>query len=99
MPKPLYPMWEYGEPYEGHNQLRLKCKLCGMQKFGRINHLKYHLAKIRGHEVDIFPASTPEVVHVANQSIFYIARKRDRREELKLELANKVARSMGTIAA
>jgi hypothetical protein len=96
MPKPLDPMWKYGEPYEGHNRLRLNCKLCGMEMFSRISHLKYHLAKIPRHEVDIFPASTPEIVHIANQSILDIARKRDQREEMRLELANKTTRSMGT---
>jgi hypothetical protein len=93
MAKPLDPMWEYGEPYEGHNRTRLNCKLCGMEMFGGINHLKYHLAKIPGHEVDIFPAATPDVVHIAKNSILDIARKRDQREELRLELANKAART------
>jgi hypothetical protein len=35
------------------------------------------------------PASTPEIVHIANQSIFDMIRKRDQREEMRLELANK----------
>jgi hypothetical protein len=96
MPKPLDPMWEYCEPYEGHNRLRLNCKLCKMEIFGRINRLKYHLTKIPGHEVDICLASTLEIVHIANQSILDIARKRDQREEMRLELANKTRRSMGT---
>jgi hypothetical protein len=41
--------------------------------FGKINRLKYHVAKIPGHAVDICLASTPEVVHIANQSILDIA--------------------------
>jgi hypothetical protein len=89
MPKPLDPMWEYGLPYDGHNRMRLNCKLCGMEMFGGISRLKYHLAKIPGNEVGICPASTPEIVHIANQSIFDMNRKRDQREEMRLELANR----------
>jgi hypothetical protein len=62
MENPLDPMWEYGEPYEGHNRIRLHCKLCGLEMFGRISHFKYHLAKILEHEVDIFPAATSYVL-------------------------------------
>jgi hypothetical protein len=76
MPKPFDPMWKHGEPYEGHNRMRLNCKLRGMKMFGRINGLKYHLAKIPRHEVDIFPTSTPDLVHIAINSILDIARKR-----------------------
>jgi hypothetical protein len=47
-----------------------------MEMFGKISRLKYHLAKIPGHDVDIFPPSTLEIVHIANQSILDIARKR-----------------------
>jgi hypothetical protein len=53
MAKPMDPMWEYGEPYEGHNRTKLSCKLCGKEMSGGINRLKYHLAKIPGHEVEI----------------------------------------------
>jgi hypothetical protein len=89
MSKPLEPMWEYGLPCNGHNKMKLNCKLCGMEMFGGISHLKYHLAKISGNEVGIFPASTLEIVHIANQSIFAMGRKRDQREELRIELANR----------
>ena len=82
MAKQMDPMWEYGEPYEGHNRTKMSCKLCGMAMFGRINHLKYHLVKISGHEVDIFPAATPDVLSAKN-SILDIARKKEQREELR----------------
>jgi hypothetical protein len=85
---------EYGLPY-GHNRMRLNFKLCGMEMFGGISRLKYHLAKILGNEVGIFPASTPEIVHIANQSIFDMNRKRDQREEMRLELANRAASISG----
>jgi len=77
MAKPLDPIWESDEPYEGHNKTRMNCKLCGMEMFGGINCLKYHLAKILGHEVNIFHAAPPNVVHIAKNSILDIARKRD----------------------
>jgi hypothetical protein len=35
------------------------------------------------------PNIYPEIVHIANQSIFAMGRKRDQREELRLELANR----------
>jgi hypothetical protein len=91
MPKRLDPMWEYGLPYDGHNRMRLNCKLCGMEMFGGISRLKYHLAKIPGNEVGICPTSALEIVHIANQSIFDIIGKRDQREETRLEFANKNA--------
>jgi hypothetical protein len=62
-----------------------------MEMFGKISCLKYHLAKILGNEVGICPISTPEIVHIANQSIFYMNRNGDQREEMKLELANRHA--------
>jgi hypothetical protein len=95
MPKPLDPTWEYGLPYDGHNRMRLNCKLCGMEMFGGNNRLKYHLAKISGNEVGICSTFTPKIVHIANQSIFYMNMKRDQREEMKLELANRVASISG----
>jgi hypothetical protein len=79
MPKPSDPMWEYGLPYDGHNRMRLNCKLRGME-IVRINRLKYHLAKIPGNEVGVFPGPTPQIVHIANQSMFYMNKKRDERE-------------------
>jgi hypothetical protein len=60
MAKPLDPMWEYGEPYEGHNRTKLSCKLCGKEMSGGINRLKYHLAKIPGYEVGNLPRSYPK---------------------------------------
>ena len=76
------PMWEYGEPMD-HNRTKLSCKLCGMEMYGGINCLKYHLAKVPGHEVEIFLAATPDVVLVAKNSILDITRKKNQREELR----------------
>ncbi len=60
-----------------------------MEMFGGISHLQYHLAKILGNEVDLCLASTPEIIHIANQSIFQMHKKRDQKEEARLELANR----------
>jgi hypothetical protein len=76
------PMWEYCEPMD-HNRTKLSCKLCGMEMYGGINHLKYHLAKVPGHEVEIFPTTPLDVVYVAKNSILDITRKKKLREELK----------------
>ena len=89
MPKPLDPTWEYGLSYDGHNRMRLNCKFSGLGMFGDISYLKYHLAKISGNEVGICPTSTPKIVHIANQSIFAMGRRREQREESRLELANR----------
>jgi hypothetical protein len=95
MPKPLDPMWKYGLPYDGHNRMRLSCKLCGMEIFGGISRLKYHVAKIPGNDVDICKASTPNLVHIVNQSTFEMNKKRDQREETRLELANRYGSASG----
>ena len=53
MPKSLDPFWEYAELVDPHNQQKLKCNLCGKEMTGGISRLKYHLAQLIGHEVDI----------------------------------------------
>jgi hypothetical protein len=83
MAKPMDPMWEYGEPYEGHNRAKLSCKLCGKEMSGGINRLKYHLAKIVGHEVEICLVGTLDVVLIAKNSILDITGKKNQREELR----------------
>lgn len=95
MPKPLHPMWAYGEPIDPHNRQKLNCKLCGKEIYGGISHLKYQLAKIGGHEVDVCSAVAPKVMCIANQSLLDMAKKRDEKEELRVELASKTqSRSM-----
>ena len=71
--------------------------MCGKEICGGINRSEYHLAKISRHEVVVCPASSPIIVYIANQSIPNIARKKDEKEDLRLELAARSqARSMGT---
>jgi hypothetical protein len=83
MAKPMDPMWEYGEPYEGHNRTKLSCKLCEKEMSGGINRLKYHFAKIPRHEVEICHVVTPDVVLIAKNSILDITGKKNQREELR----------------
>jgi hypothetical protein len=59
MSKALDPMWVYGEPVELPNRQVLTCNLCGKKIFAGISHLKYHLAKIPGFDVDPCPNSAP----------------------------------------
>ena len=62
--------------------------------------MKYHLAKVVGHEVDVCPAVTPKVMRIANQSLLDMARKRDEKEELRNELASRTqSRTMGATSA
>jgi hypothetical protein len=58
MSKPLDPFWVYGIPEDGTNRQKLNCKLCGVNMSGGICRLKYHLAKIPGHDVDICDHTT-----------------------------------------
>ena len=96
MPKPLDPMWEYGQPIDPNDRQRLTCKLCGKDIYAGISRLKYHLAKLVGHEVDVCPAVTLEVMPIANQSILDMAKKRDEKEEFRNELASRTqSRTMG----
>jgi hypothetical protein len=50
---------------------------------GGINSLKFHLAKIPGHEVELFLVVTPNVVLIAKNSILDITGKKNQREELR----------------
>jgi hypothetical protein len=69
MPRKLDAMWEYGDPEGGFNRQTLYCKLCKVRMMGGITWLKYHLARIPGHEVDICPNSTLEIMHIANKAL------------------------------
>ena len=89
MPNTLDPMWEHGHQIDPNNRQRLNCKLCGKDICGGISRLKHHLAKVSGHEVEVCPAVTPEVMRIANQSLLDMARKRDEKEELRNELASR----------
>ena len=69
MPKPLDPFWVYGIPEDGTNRQKLNCKLCGVNMSGGICRLKYHLAKILGHDVDVCPNTNPEIMRIAFDSL------------------------------
>jgi hypothetical protein len=100
MLKALDPMWVYGEPVQLPNRQVLTCNLCGKKIFAGISRLKYHLAKIPRFDVDPCPKSTPEIVHIANQSLIDMANKRDATEARKKELARSIAnRYSGTSAS
>jgi hypothetical protein len=93
-------MWVYGEPVQLPNRQVLTCNLCGKKIFAGISLLKFHLAKILGFDVDPCPKSTPEIVHIANQSLIDMANKRDVTEAHKKELARSIAnRYNGTSAS
>ena len=83
MPKNLDPFWEYAEPVDPHNRQRLRCNMCGKEMTGGISRLKYHLAQLAEHEVDICKNSTPEIVHKAKLAIEGIGKRKDEREALR----------------
>jgi hypothetical protein len=49
--------------------------------------LKYHLAKISGHEVDICPNSSSEIMGIANKVLEDMGIAREHRESMKAQFA------------
>ena len=87
MPKPLDPFWQYGEQEDGTNRQNLKCKLCGHHMTGGISKLKYHLAKLPGHDVGLCTALTPKIMRFAHDSIHENNIKKDEIAINRVELA------------
>jgi hypothetical protein len=81
-------MWEYGDPEGAFNRQTLYYKLCKVRMIGGITQLKYHLAKILGHEVDICPNSTAEIMHIANKALEELGLTRDYNKSKKAQFAN-----------
>ena len=102
MPKALDPFWQYGEPEDGNNRQNLSCKLCGRHMTGGVNRLKYHLAKLPGHDVSLCTGVTPEIMRAAHDAIHEKMRKKDEIAANKAELvafgqARSVGASLSTI--
>ena len=89
MPKRLDPFWEYGEPDGPGNRQALHCKLCGKGMSGGVTRLKYHLAKIPGHEIEICPKSDPELVVRATHAIEGIANTKEFAAAVRKEMASR----------
>ena len=53
-------MWQYVDPEDGTSHKRLSCKLCVQSMKEGVSQLKYHLAKIPGHDVSICTESTSQ---------------------------------------
>ena len=70
MPKNLDPFWEYAEPVDPQNQQKLRCNMCGKEMTGGISRLKYHLAQLTMHEVNVCKNSTLEIIHRACYQIY-----------------------------
>jgi hypothetical protein len=87
MPKPLDPFWVYGIPEDGTNRKKLNCKLCGVNTSGGICRLKYHLAKILRHDVEVCDNTTPEIMRIAFDSLEAKDKKKDEKVARKAELS------------
>ena len=87
MPKPLDPMWEYGQPLHAGRQ-KLSCNLCGKEMTGGITRLKYHLAQIPGHEVGICPHATPEIIQIATKAVELMVSTSVHKEDVRVELGS-----------
>ena len=53
----------------------MTCKLCGHHMSGGVNRLKYHLAKLCGHDVGLCTAVTPEIMRSSHDAIHEKNRK------------------------
>jgi hypothetical protein len=96
MSKPLDRFWVYGIPEDGTNQQKLNCKLCGVNMSGGICRLKYHLAKILGHDVGACHETTPEIMRIA----FDALETKDKNKDKKVAKKNEISlRSSGTSVA
>ena len=92
MPKILDPFWQYGEPEDGTNRQNLS----GHNMSGGVNKLKYHLAKLPGHDVGICTAMTPEIMRSVHDAIHEKMRKKNEIAANRVELATfGQARSVG----
>eukprot|EP00253_Pinus_taeda_P022485 PITA_22485 len=69
MPKASDPFWEFGNPDGGTNRAYLTCKLCGTRMTGGVTRLKYHLARLNGHDVGICTVSSPKLIQKALEAI------------------------------
>eukprot|EP00253_Pinus_taeda_P009492 PITA_09492 len=89
MPKVLDPFWEYGEPDGGTNRAYLTCKLCETKMTGGVTRLKYHLARITGHDVGICTVFSSELIQKALEAIDEKDRKKEETERNKAECAGR----------
>jgi hypothetical protein len=87
MPKPFDPFWVYGIPKDGTNCQWLSCKLCGVNMSGGICRLKYHLAKIPGHDIEVCGNTTPEIIRIAFDSLEAKDKKKNDATARKAELS------------
>eukprot|EP00253_Pinus_taeda_P004556 PITA_04556 len=87
MPKALDPFWEYGSPDGGTNRAYLTCKLCGTKVTGGITRLKYHLARLSGHDVGVCTVFSPELIQKALEGIDEKDKKKEEAERNKAERA------------
>ncbi|KAF9587997.1 hypothetical protein IFM89_006876 [Coptis chinensis] len=66
MPRVRDPLWEY---VESTAQKKNKCKFCQLEISGGISRLKYHWAKMIGHDVSPCTVVTDEVIELALNAI------------------------------
>eukprot|EP00253_Pinus_taeda_P017056 PITA_17056 len=86
MPRKLDPFWEYGVPDAPNDRVNLSCKLCGKEMSGGVYRLKFHLAKIPGHDVEPCTNITPELIQRAMRALETLEQNREAKEELKRQL-------------
>ena len=96
MSKVLDPFMEYAKSVDPHNRQKLRCNMCGKEMMGGTSRLKYHLAQLARHELDICKNSTPKIIHRGKLAIEGIGKRKDEREALRQELGMRAALGSGT---
>eukprot|EP00253_Pinus_taeda_P014538 PITA_14538 len=89
MPKALDPFWEYGELDGRTNRAYLSCQLCGTKIIGEVTQLKYHVARLTGHDVGICTVSSSKLIQKALEAIDAKDRKKEEVERNKVEHASR----------
>ena len=86
MPRKLDPFWEYVVPDAPNDRVNLSCKLCGHPMSRGVYRLKFHLAKIPGHDVEPCINTTPKLIQRAMRALETLEQNRVAKEELKRQL-------------
>jgi hypothetical protein len=87
MPKHLDPFWVYGIVEDGTNRQRLSCKLRGLKMSRGICKLKYNLAKILGHDVEVCLKTNAEIMIIAFDSLDAKDKNKNEATTKKVELS------------
>lgn len=90
MPRKLDPFWEYGVLNAPNDRVNLSFKLCGKEMSRGLYRLKFHLAKILGHDVEPCTNTNLELMQKAMRALETLEQNREAKEEVKRKLKRSV---------